>query len=271
VKTFQHPLWGFELTYPDSWVHASHEGIDGFAPDMTAFAAADFDSAQAAHLLVRGEWNGYREPIAPRWNQYITKLSIMLGAKRLGSAPFRIGDAAGFEAEIQMPRKRQRRLWVGILARETVILHFTVSHAFDVRSEIEPIATQIIASLKFPPQTEGIRANPRGIPLPPGYTVTDPLSLIPDIPAPENWQAYTGGSDIGALQAFYYRELPNFGWEILEFIPYPNQVEINFARLSIHRDGSSATLGILPTTHKQPRGDIVIQYDRPSPKSEQQA
>ena len=261
MKTFQHPLWGFEFTYPSDWVHASHEDTDGFAPDAAAFAEADYASIQAAHLLVRGEWNGYREPITPRWNQYISKLAIMLGAKKLGSAAFHMGGASGFEAEIQMPRKLNRRLWVGILARDTVILHLTVSHPFEMRATFEPQATQIIASLRFLDRVEGLRVNPDGIPLPPDYAITDPASLVPDVQDAENWRAYTGSSDIGALQAFFYRELPNHNWEIQEFIPWPNRVDVNFARLRIHKDGQTATLGILPKGEKRPIGQIIIKLD----------
>ncbi len=261
MATFQHPLWGFEFTYPDDWVHAAHGDTDGFAPDAAAFAEANYESVHAAHLLVRGEWNGYREPIAPRWDQYISKLSVMLGAKKLSSAPFRMGGATGFEAEIQMPRKLNRRLWVGILSRETVILHLMVSHPFEVRATFEPLATRIIASLKFLDRTAGLDTTPENIPLPPEYAAADPASLVPDVRDPENWQAYTGSSDIGALQAFYYRELPNHGWEIQEFIPWPNQVNIDFVRLRIQKDGLTATLGILPGPEKRPAGQIVIKKD----------
>ena len=261
MKTFQHPLWGFEFTYPDDWVHAVHEDKDGFAPDAAAFAKADYAAIQAAHLLVRGEWNGYREPIAPRWNQYISKLAIMLGAKQLGSAPFRMGGASGFEAELRLPRKLNRRLWVGILARDAIILHLTVSHPLEIRETFEPLATQIISSLRFLDRVENLTLNRDGIPLPPDYAITDPISLVPDLQNGENWRAYTGSSDIGALQAFYYRELPTHGWEIQEFIPWPNQVDIDFVRLRIHKDDFTATLGILPSLDERSTGQIVIRQD----------
>jgi hypothetical protein len=260
MAEFQNPLWGFALTYPDDWTHQSNSESDGFAKDAQAFDQAVPFNQQAAHLLVRGEWNPRRQPIAPLWNQHITKLAIMLGAKKLGASPFSMGGANGFEAEIQMPKSENRRLWAGILARDTIILHLMVSHPREQRSDFEPQATQVIASLRFLEKIEGFVSSPEGVPLPPNYTPVDPASLVPD--AQGNWQAYTGTSDIGALQAFYYRELPNYGWEISEFIPLPNQVDIDFARLRIHKDSLTATLGILPTDNaKKPLGKIVVKFE----------
>jgi hypothetical protein len=261
MAIFQHPLWGFELSYPDNWVQQSHDDVDGFAKSAEAFTKSGAANEKVAHLLVRGEWNGWRKPIAPLWNQYITKLSIMLGAKKIGSSPFSMGGANGFETEIQLPRRLNRRLWVGILARGVVILHFMVSHPKDERSAFEPPATQIIASLRFPDRIDGLTINERGLPVPPGYAPIDPVNLVPDAQNDDSWQAYDGSSDIGALQAFYYRELPHYGWEINEFIPFPNQVDIYFARLRIYKDDIAATLGIIPITEKKPMGKIVVKYE----------
>ena len=261
MAIFQNLLWGIELTYPDEWVQQSHADTDGFAKTIEAFNRNGAVNEQAAYLLVRGEWNGRRKPIAPLWNQHITKLSIMLGAKRLGAAPFSIGGATGFEAEIQLPKRQNRRLWVGILARETVILHFMVSHPGEERADFEPQATKIISSLKFLDHSNNLSVNENGLPLPPRYTPVNPLSLVPDAQNNGTWQAYSGNSDIGALQAFYFRELPQYGWEISEFIPFPNQVGIDFARLRIHKDNLTATFGILPTPEKKPQGKIVIRYE----------
>jgi len=261
MAIFQHPLWGFELTYPDDWAHQSNAGVDGFANNAEAFDRADVANGQAAHLLVRGEWNGRREPVAPLWNQHITKLSIMLGAKKLGSSLFSMGGANGFEAEIQMPRRENRRLWVGILAREAVILHLMISHPREERSDFEPQATQIIASLHFVERASDIATTKFGIPLPPNYKPVDPVSLVPDAQDCDSWQAYHGNSDIGALQAFYFREAPIHEWEISEFIPFPNQSDIDFARLRIRKNEVTATLGILPSEHKKPIGKIVIKHD----------
>ncbi len=260
MAIFQHLLWGFELTYPDGWAHQSNADADGFAKNALAFETDDTGEL-AAHLLVRGEWNGHREPIAPLWNQHITKLAIMLGAKKLGSAPFSMGAANGFEAEIQLPKRQERRLWAGILARDTLILHFLVSHLKQERADFEPQATQIIASLRFVEHINNLTTNEAGFPLPPAYKPVDPATLVPDAQENGSWQAYDGKSDIGALQAFYYRELPHHEWEISEFIPYPNQVNIHFSRLRIHKGAFTATLGILPGEEKKPAGKIILKYE----------
>lgn len=260
MAIFQHPLWGFELTYPDGWVQQTRGDTDGFAETISALEQVNHPKKGGAHLLVRGEWNGRREPIAPLWNQHITKLSIMLSAKRIGSSPFSMGGANGFEAEIALPKRENRRLWVGILAHDTIVLHLMVSHPKTDRERFEPLATQVISSLRFVDRVAPVFTSEEGLPLPPGYSPANPATLIPDIGPGETWQAYTGGNDPGSLQAFYYRELPQHGWEITEFIPYPNQVDVHFARVRIHRDGLTATLGILPTAEKNPHGSIVIRY-----------
>ncbi|MBT3314730.1 MAG: hypothetical protein HN390_08950 [Anaerolineae bacterium] len=261
MAIFQNPLWGFELTYPDSWAQVSNLGADGFAQNVEAFDPVSDVNEQAAYMLVRGEFNGKREAIAPLWSQHISKLSIMLGAKKLGASPFSMGGANGFEAEIQLPKKTNRRLWAGILARDTIILHFMVSHKKTERANFEPHATKIISSLRFLERIENLATNADNLPLPRNYALVDPVSLIPDVKNVERWQAYAGDSELAALQAFYYRELPQHGWEISEFIPFPNQEEIGFARLRIHKDDLTATLGILPTGEKKLLGQIVVMYD----------
>ncbi|MFL7871191.1 MAG: hypothetical protein AB8I58_20345 [Anaerolineales bacterium] len=261
MAIFQNPLWGFELTYPDEWVQQTKGDVDGFAENAEAFDHTDAEDEPAAHLLVRGEWNGRREPIAPLWDQHITKLSVMLGAKQVGSSPFSMGGANGFEAEILLPKRKNRRLWAGILAHDTTILHFMVSHPKEERVSFEPQATQIISSVRFLKKVNGVSVNEENLPLPPNYHSEDPVKFLPDINPDESWKAYAGTSDLGALQAYYYRELPNFGWEISEFIPYPNQVNVSFARIRIHKNDLTATLGLLPTTGKKPFGHVVIKYE----------
>ena len=261
MAIFQNPLWGFELTYPDNWAQVSNLGADGFAQNIEAFDPVSDVNEQAAYMLVRGEFNGKREAIAPLWNQHISKLSIMLGAKKLGASPFSMGGANGFEAEIQLPKRVNRRLWSGILARDTVILHFMVSHKKTERADFEPKATQIISSLRFLEHAEGLPTNTYNLPLPPNYQSVDPLSLVPDAKKDERWEAYVGENELAALQAFYYRELRQHGWEISEFIPFPNQEGIGFVRLRIHKENLTATLGILPTGQKKLLGQIVVKYD----------
>ena len=259
MAIFQNPLWGFELSHPDAWVQKSTAEADGFAQKSEVFDQAGSANTQAAHMLVRGEFNGYRKPIAPLWNQYITKLSIMLGAKKLGASPFSMGGANGFEAEIQLPQKLNRRLWAGILARETTILHFMVSHPKEERDAFEPKATKIITSLRFLERVEGLETNENNLPLPPNYRPVAPTNLVPDAVEDGSWEAYDGESDLGALQVFYFRELPQHGWKIEEFIPFPNQVDVDFARLQIHKGDFSATLGILPFGEKKLTGKIVVK------------
>ena len=108
---------------------------------------------------------------------------------------------------------------------------------------------------------ENLAATTKGVPLPPGYSPVDPANLIPDVPDDNTWDAYDGKNDIGALQAFYYRELPIYGWEISEFIPFPNQVDIHFARLRIQKGNLTATLGLMPTAEKKVLGKIVVKYE----------
>ena len=261
MAIFQNPLWGYSLSYPDDWAQKSNAGIDGFAQDAHTFDQAGAVNEQVAHMLIRGEFNGKRSSIAPLWNQHITKLSVMLGAKKLGASPFSMGGANGFEAEIQLPKKTNRRLWAGILTRETVILHLMVSHKKTERDVFEPQATKIISSLRFLDKVDWNGARLEPVPVPPQYTSVPPQTLVPDAANGKLWRAYDGESDLGALQNFYYRELPNFGWEISEFIPFPNQVDVGFARLRIHKEGLSATLGILPFGEKKPSGKIVIKYE----------
>ena len=68
MAVFLHPLWGFSLTYPDAWVHRTSADVDGFAQGAAAFDQAGAINHQAAHILVRGEFNGRSEPIAPGGN-----------------------------------------------------------------------------------------------------------------------------------------------------------------------------------------------------------
>lgn len=259
---FQDPFWGYALTIPDEWGARTKLGVSGFAADIEALDHADDVNNQVAHMFVRGEFNGRREPIASRWNKHLAKISLMMGAKKIGSAPFKMGGATGFEAEIQLPKKVDRRVWLGILARETVILHLMVSHRKGERDAFEPLATKAISSLQFLQKVDGIETDADDLPAPPQYTSIPPRSLVPDARDDENWRAYDGERELGALQQFYYRELPRFGWEIDEFIPFPNKVDVDFARLRIQKDGRIATLGILPFGEKNPMGKVVVKFEK---------
>jgi hypothetical protein len=245
MVVFQHILWGYELTYPDHWIHQVMQDSDGFAATSGAFDPS-YVNPDAGHLLVRGEWNWKRQPIEPLWNHHIALLAGMLGAKEVGSAPWKIGQASGLEAEIVLPKKDNQRLWTGILMRDFRVLHFMVTHPREVREVFEPQATKIISSLRFPNRILGIETSPEGVPLPPDYTPVDPGTILTDISDPEQWRAYSGSSGMGALQAFYLREIPIQNWDLEEYVPFPGSLDIAFARFQLRRDDRKITLGLMP-------------------------
>jgi hypothetical protein len=245
MTIFRHILWGYELTYPDHWIHQEIQDADGFALTTDALEPS-YDGLDAGHLLVRGEWNWQRQPIEPVWNHHIGMLAGMLGAKQVGSAPWKLGESVGLEAEIVLPKKDNQRLWTGILMHDFRVLHFLVTHPKEVRDEFEPAVTKIISSLHFPNRILGIRASREGLPLPPGYEPVDPKSILTDLSDSENWRAYAGRAGIGALQAFYLREVPIHNWELEEYVPFPSSSELGFARLQLRQSNLKITLGMLP-------------------------
>jgi hypothetical protein len=206
----------------------------------------DYAGPGSGQILVRGEWNPFGQPIEPIWTKQVGMMASWLGARKVGSAPWRMGGATGLEAEIQLPQKDQRRLWSGVLEREGVVLNFVALHLKEERAVFEPLATQIISSLQFPAEIAGVHTIEGGLPLPPGYTSIPAQDFIEGIPNPENWRAYDGRAGAGALQAFYWREARRFGWQIGEYIPYPGASDLGFARFLLEKDGKSITLGILP-------------------------
>jgi hypothetical protein len=245
MTVFQHILWGYEITYPDTWTHQALQDSDAFVTTPDALDP-HYQGEDAGQLLIRGEWNWARQPIEPLWNQHIGMLAGMLGARKVGSAPWKIGQASGLEAEIALPKKDNRRLWTGILMRDFRVFHFMVTHPREVRERFEPVATQIISSLHFPDRIHGIESNAEGLPLPFGYVPVDPKSILADISDPEHWRAYSGLDGIGALQSFYLREMSTHNWEIVEYVPFPSS-ELNFARFRLRRDDRQITLGIMPS------------------------
>lgn len=258
MTIFRHILWGYEVTHPDHWTHHVVQDSDAFVITPDALDP-NYMGEDAGQLLVRGEWNWARQPIEPLWNKHIGMLAGMLGAKEVGSAPWRIGDATGLEAEIVLPKKDNRRLWTGVLVRDFRVLHFMVTHPRDARAQFEPVTTKIIASLRFPNRFELSQTSPEGLPLPPGYIPVEPQSILADIPDPQSWRGYTGNagtstgfrhaqpvSSVGALQAFYLRELPRYGWKIEEYVPFPGPSELGFARFRLRRDNLHITLGLMP-------------------------
>ncbi len=245
MAVFQHILWGYELTHPDHWIHQVIKDSDGFSATVDAFDPS-YANPDAGNLLVRGEWNWQRQPIEPLWNHHIGMLAGMLGAKEVGSAPWKLGQASGLEAEIVLPKKDNQRLWTGILMRDFRVLHFMVTHPRDVRATFEPQATKIISSLRFPERILGIKASREGLPLPPGYTPVDPWTILTDISNPERWRAFSGSSGVGALQAFYLREIPIHNWDLEEYVPFPGVSDLGFARFQLRRSDLKIMLGLMP-------------------------
>ncbi len=256
MPTFTHVLWGYALTYPDDWLHQSAVEANGLQAEAFAASPEAFQPSEAGprpgQIAVRAEWNPTRTAVDQLWERQIGMLASWMGARKVGAAPWQLRDAAGVEAEIVLPKRENVRLWAGILARGFHVLHFMVTHPKEDRSWFEPIATRIISSLSFPAAVEGLATIPEGLPLPPGYTAVDPRQLVDQIPDGEPWHGYAGNSPVDALQAFYVREAPNFGWEILEYRPFPQNEQLGFARFRLGRLGGNGrgriqiTLGILP-------------------------
>lgn len=258
MTTFTDPLWGYQLTYPDDWVQHGSGDIEAFSATQAALNS-DYTGPDAGHLLIRGEFNHTAQSIDPLWNTHIAKISLMVGAKDLGSAPLALGGRRGYEAEIVLPKQSEQRLWTGILTYGLTILHLMVKHPLDQRDWFEPQATQIVASLRFLPASPDLPQAQGDIPLPQDYSAEDPAAVLSDVQDQQGWQAFTGDASIDALQAFYVRELPNYGWEIHQFTPYPNQIELTFARLHLRKGSQAAALGLLPTPKGEGTSTVVIK------------
>jgi hypothetical protein len=245
MSVFQHILWGYELTYPDDWAQRTLGPVEGFAAIPEALTP-DYSGENSGQILVSSTWNSYQQPVEPLWNQHMTKLAIGLGSKHVGSAPWQMGGASGVEAEIRLPKKDERRLWTGVLERGLTVMYFVVLHLKAERLKFEPLATQIISSLRFPAKIEGLLTSEDGLPLPPGYSPIPPQSILEDIGDAAQWRAYDGKSGIDGLQAFYVREARNYGWTVAEYAPFPSPADLGFARFKLVRNGEQVMLGILP-------------------------
>ncbi len=253
MGVFQHVLWGFELTYSDDWIHRKMGEVDGFASIPEALTP-DYSGPKSGQVLVRGEFNCARQPIEPIWNRHIGMLASWLGAHQVGSSPWSMAGALGVEAEIVLPKKDDRRLWTGILERDMTVLHFIVLHLKEEYEFFQTQATQIISSLRFPPEVAGVHTGAEGLPIPPDYEPVAPQDVIDDIPNPALWRAYEGNSGIGALQSFYLREAPNYGWSVVEFVPHPSPAELGFSRFKLKKGDAIITLGLMP--YQQDAGDL---------------
>ena len=172
MKKFRHILWGYELTYPDHWTHQFVQDADAFAPSVPSATAEESGDAvdavdldpeglEAGQLLVRGEWNWERQPIEPLWNRHMGLMAGMIGAKQVGSAPWKLGDATGLEAEIVLPKKDNRRLWTGILMHDFRVLHFMVTHPKEIREEFRACRHKSDFQSAFPQPNSRNQNQPR--------------------------------------------------------------------------------------------------------------
>jgi len=262
MKNFQHQLWGYQIQLPEGWVHKRFGVRDGFAADLKAFEP-NYQGENLAQLLILGEWNSLKKPVSDLWQGHLGKVSLMLGAKNLASAAWEMAGARGHEAEIVLPKKKPQRVWTGILENGMLVLSFLALHWKENRGEIEPIISSLISSLTYLDGVEGVKVDQRGIPLPNPTLSSDPLTIVPDIQDPDNWQAYQTEFSTGALQAFYLRELPRQGWKILRYIPFPNHSSYPFARIIIEKGTRGISLGLLPDTSNPQAGSIVLRETPP--------
>jgi hypothetical protein len=262
MSTFQHPLWGYEVTYPDDWVHATHGDVEAFAPHSAALDI-HYEGERMGYLLLRAELNPYQKPIEPLWAEHLTRIAVMHAAKKVGSSLFTVGNAKGFEAELLLPRRENKRLWVGILSAGGIILHLMVMHRKTERAAFQPIVSKIVASLRFAASVSDVRVTPRGMPIPASCVPAPVEELFPQANPEDQWEAYRGGGAADALQIFYLREAPAHGWESLAYFPFPGKTpDITYATLLLHKEGIGAAVHILPVGKDTPlsEGNIVIQY-----------
>ncbi len=258
MPTFVHPLWGYALDYPEGWVWKEEGEVTAFAPHEAALSL-QYEGERMGHLAIRPELNPYLRPIEPLWTHYITRISIMRGAKKLGASPLKVGNLQGYEAELLLPVKQNKRLWIGLLAAGGVVLHLVVTHRKDEKAYFQPLVSAMVSSLRFVDHTDSYQLTAAGIPIPPRYMPAAPEDIVEDLPAHKVWDAYTGNAPIGALQVFYLRELPHQGWHIETYYPYPNRnSEIRFASFLVHNADRTAVIALIPRGNKPTVADIVI-------------
>ena len=238
-------FWGYAITYPDFWIHLHADNSVYFAANKDSLDPLN-EEPDAGFIAIQGEWNWAKKDLRPLWIEKIGMVAGLMGAKDIGSAPWRMAGATGLEAEVVLPKKENRRLWTGILALDFCVLHFMVSHPKTVRTTFEPLATSVISSLKFTAPTGGENLSPEGVPLPPGYSGIDPTTVIDDIHDTALWHAYDGAADMGALQSFFVRTLPANNWDIKEYVPYTTLSDLGFARYKIQKGNRVLTLGLMP-------------------------
>ena len=245
MSHFEHVLSGYALTFPDDWIHRAFPEADGFAADLRGLVR-DAAGAGSGHILIQAEWDGRRLPVEPLWNAHLAKFATMVGAKQVGASAWAMAGASGFEAEIAMPKKEERRLWVGILSREATVLKFMVAHPTQDRPWFEPAVTEILKSLQFVDRVQGIRFHESGLPLPPDCRRIDPALALNDILEPEKWRVFECPHSLGGLHAFYLREAPAHGWQIETFESISGEPDTGFSRVRLRRDEKVIALGLLP-------------------------
>lgn len=262
MTRFQQVLWGYELQYPEDWVHTAHGGTEAFSPLVDTLVPGQI-SPSSGQLLISAEWNWSRTPVEPLWQRHLAMTAGMIGARKVGSAPWHMAGGAGMEAEILLPKREEKRLWAGILLYRFIVLKFAVVHPLKDRDWFEPQATEMIKSLKFLNRVLGLETTKEGIPLPPGYTPVPPAEVIPDIEDPASWRAFDGAGAVGGLQAFYLREAPVYNWEIEEYVPFPG-ADIGFARFRMRQGQKTVILGLMPfgdvSDPSANRGKLVIKF-----------
>ncbi len=258
MPTFVHPLWGYALDYPNGWVWEEQGEVTAFGPHKDKLNTENLQ--QAGHFAIRPELNPYLRPIEPLWTEYITRVSIMKGAKKVGASPLKVGNLEGYESELLMPARQKRRLWVGLLAAGGIILHLMLTHPTDEKTIFQAPASRMVQSLRFVAHTASIATTAAGLPLPPQYHPTAVESVLADTTADQGWEAWTGDAPLAALQAFYLRELPHHGWKITAYYPFPNrEPNIRFASFLAQRDDAQAIVALIPYGSRPIRGHLAIR------------
>jgi hypothetical protein len=94
MSKFQQLLWGFELTYPDSWAHRSLPETEGFAASPEAFEM-DAQGPAAATSFFAQTGTAPVQPVEQLWKQHIGQAAGMLLARNVGAAPWHMGGGVG--------------------------------------------------------------------------------------------------------------------------------------------------------------------------------
>jgi len=250
MSRYQNFLWGYSLTYSDEWTMQEDDDAVILTAPVESYPKPRADEHQG-RVMIRPEWNPEHVEVQKLWSLHIGKIAGVIGAKRLGAAPWQLGALTGMEAELAMPKKDPLRLWTGILQHDRTIYHLLVTHHKLDRDWFEPQATNIIRSLRVHAPA-AVQDEELTFPLPPGYQSVNPLDIIEDIDDASAWQAFTGSATVAALQAFYARELPSAGWNIVDYDPLPGPAEPGFARFALQRSDVHLVLGILPIGDDSP-------------------